>query len=87
MKKFVIVKEIIDEWDPINLLPHAPDDEYESEIKDIVNQLYTVESSEGLAVVIHNVFVNWFGKDSLDSIHYTIPKCRPVAQKIWDKIN
>lgn len=28
-----IVKEIIDKWDPIDLLPFAPSDEYEAEIK------------------------------------------------------
>lgn len=36
MNKYLIIKEVIDNWDPINLLPHAPDDEYDPEIKAIV---------------------------------------------------
>lgn len=87
MNKFESVKEIIDEWDPINLLPHAPDDEYEAEIKDIVKQINLVHSSEELSIVIHNVFSNWFGKDSLESIHYTISECQPIAEKIWSKMS
>lgn len=33
MNEFLLIKEVIDEWDPINLLSHAPDDEYEPEIR------------------------------------------------------
>ncbi len=29
------VKTIIDEWDPIDLLAYAPEDEYDFEIKEI----------------------------------------------------
>lgn len=31
----MLVKKIIDEWDPINLFPYAPEDEYEEEVKQI----------------------------------------------------
>ncbi|MGE7021949.1 DUF1871 family protein [Solibacillus cecembensis] len=86
MNKFVIVKEVINEWDPIDLLPHAPDDEYESEIRDIVKSLTTVKSVGELAVVINEVFIKWFGKNSVLTEEFSIKKCHPIALKIWGKI-
>jgi len=87
MNRFSIVKEVIHEWDPICLMSHAPDDEYDSEIEDIVEILAYVGSVDDLARGIHNVFVNWFGKNFVDAQNYTIEKCYPVALKIWNKIN
>lgn len=34
MNKFFLVKKVIDEWDPFNLLAiHCPDDEYDEEMR------------------------------------------------------
>ncbi|EUJ50998.1 DUF1871 family protein [Listeria rocourtiae] len=40
------VKHIIDEWDPIEVLPFAPSDEYESEINQIVRFLSGHEATD-----------------------------------------
>ncbi|WML46759.1 DUF1871 family protein [Neobacillus sp. PS3-34] len=85
-KKFNIIKEVIDEWDPFNFLPHTPEDEYDSEISDITSALPDVKSVEQLAYVIHKVFVKWFGEDAVDAEKYSVEKCYPVAEKIWEKL-
>ena len=86
MNKFDIVKKAIDEWDPINLLSHAPEDEYDSEISDITRLIPTVKSVDELAQIIHRIFVKWFGADATDAKEYSVDRCYPVAQKIWRKL-
>lgn len=83
MKHYHSVKQVIDDWDPKKLLHHAPEDEYDPEIKLIVDLLPTATSVETLAVLIHEVFIKMF---SIDEI-YSINNCYPIALKIWNKIN
>ncbi|RSL28923.1 DUF1871 family protein [Salibacterium salarium] len=88
INKFIIVKEVINDWDPLGLLDMGePDDEYVPEIRDVVHLLSNIKSVDELAVEIHKVFVKWFGEDLTDSIEYTIEKCYPVALKIWNKLS
>ncbi|WP_078410766.1 DUF1871 family protein [Priestia abyssalis] len=87
MNEFTLVKEVIDEWDPLNLLAiHCPDDEYDGEIGDIVKLLPNVKSVDELSLGIHKVFVKWFGEDFLEAEKYSIQKCNPIAIKIWNRI-
>lgn len=80
MDKYIYVKEVIDEWDPIGLLGMGcPDDEYDPEIKDIVLLLSNIESVDKLAVKIQKVFIKWFEEE------LPIEKCNLVALKIWKK--
>ncbi|CAI3304161.1 DUF1871 family protein [Enterococcus gallinarum] len=59
------VEKIINEWDPIELFPMAPKDEYSQEIKKIVNILKDKSSldKEKLANSLKMIFVESFGKD------------------------
>lgn len=57
------VKSIIDNWDPIDLLSHAPNDEYHSEIEEIKNLLCSTDSVITLSEGIYKVFLNAFGRD------------------------
>jgi hypothetical protein len=78
--KYIIVKDVIDEWDPIGLLDMGcPVDEYDPEIRDIVQLLRNINSVDELAIEINKVFIKWFGED------LTIEKCYPFALKIWNK--
>lgn len=79
MDEYIVVKSIINEWDPICLLDlGCPEDEYDFEIKDIVALLPHVESVDELALRIRQVFIKWF------EIFLSIEKCHPVALKIWE---
>lgn len=59
------VEKIINEWDPIDLFPLAPKDEYSQEIKKIVNILKDKSSlnEEKLANALKMIFVESFGED------------------------
>jgi hypothetical protein len=76
-KLFNVVKKIVNDWDPIGLLPSAPDDEYEFEVAKIVSLLNKVDSVEYLSDGIATIFTKAF-----DRI-FTNEDCLPVAQKIW----
>jgi hypothetical protein len=72
-----IVTRIINDWDPAHLLHHAPDDEYEFEIAEIVVFLNKAESvdnlTEGIALVFNKAF-DW---------NLTKEECLAVAKNIW----
>ena len=71
------VKRIIDEWDPIDLLFHAPDDEYHSEIEEIRYLLSMTDDYVELAEGIFNVFVESFDTDIFNK---SKEECNHIAQ-------
>lgn len=73
------VKRVIDEWDPIDLLFHAPDDEYHSEIEAIQHLLSITDDSGELAEGIFNVFVDSFGKDIFNK---SKEECKQIARTL-----
>ena len=73
------VKAIIDEWDPIDLLCHAPDDEYQFEIARIEYLSKMTISTDALAQEIYNTFHESFGDNIF---HNTYAECLLIAQKI-----
>ncbi|MER2079497.1 hypothetical protein [Psychrobacillus psychrotolerans] len=83
MNHYQIVKEVINDWDPMNFLSFSSEDEYDPEINRIVSRLPTA-SVEKLAVVIHEVFDEMFSRSR--SRIPSINNCYPSALKIWDKI-
>ena len=79
MNKKII--EIINEWDPVELFPMAPQDEYFEEIlriEEIIlrNEKITVE---GLAAKINEIFTNSFG---IDVYKKSVDDCIQVAKRI-----
>lgn len=59
------ITKIINEWDPIDLFPMAPEDEYVREIE-LLNKIIhgnTEISVEDLVVEIHQLFTKRFGSD------------------------
>lgn len=74
---FSIVEKHINEWDYWGLLATgAPPDEYEMEIKKIVNALPNVKSDMDLAHIIKGVFDKAFAHD------HNLEWCSIVAKKI-----
>ena len=71
------VKRAIDDWDPIDLLFHAPNDEYHSEIEEIRHLLSVTDDSAKLAEGIFNVFVESFGKETFNK---SKEECKQIAQ-------
>ncbi len=79
-----IIKDAIDNWDPIELLSFCPDDEYDREINDLVRLYNNCDTVDTLTDKINDVFLKWFGDDV-----YTEDKekCSDVARYIIESIN
>lgn len=79
MNKKII--EIINEWDPIEFFPMAPQDEYFGEILRIEEILLCNAkiSVEELATKINEIFINSFG---MDVYNKSLDDCIQVAKKI-----
>jgi hypothetical protein len=83
MNQFTIVKEIIDKWDPFDLLAiHCPDDEYESEIREIVNTLSNITNAEELAAKIKNILYQALDEDFKKS-----NDCIVIAHEILEALH
>ena len=74
--QFENIKNIIDKWDPINLLDFAPDDEYDEECMRILMN-YCPNSAE-LGRIIFSIFSERFEDAFVDSE----TKCIMIADEI-----
>lgn len=75
------IRFIINEWDPLEIFPYAPADEYNLEIVEILEFL---EKSKDISVTslgnqIYIIFLKTLGKDVFNK---SIKECIEVAQKI-----
>ena len=73
------VREIIDQWDPIDLLSIAPGDEYHSEIEEVEELLWVTRDCETIADGIFTVFLTAFGEDVFRK---TRQDCIEIAKRI-----
>ena len=75
---FEIIKKEIDKWDPIDLLNHAPSNEYDSESKEILLKFQNNIEQNG--TVIYEVFSKAFGITFTKSVD----ECVSIAKKIME---
>lgn len=83
MNTYKLVEEVINEWDPINLLPLAPRDEYKLEILKIVNLLQEINSTQELGRGIYQIFVRCFD----DMFKRSEKDCLLIAERIIAKLH
>lgn len=72
------IKEIINKWDPIGLMAHAPSDEYKKEINEILYCCQNYSDVRTIAKNIKEIFTEQFG-------HFfdkTYEDCFIIANKI-----
>lgn len=82
-----MIRDIINEWDPICLFPMAPENEYEDEINQIYNLLNGGNLSiERIEESIEKIFIKSFGEDLFYSFTSKC-KCREVAEKLYHIID
>lgn len=77
------VADIINDWDPIDLFPYSPKDEYEIEINLIVNLLKETRNTGVLALKIKDIFSKRFGKDVFNKSY---EECIVITNKILNKV-
>ncbi|WFA84204.1 DUF1871 family protein [Paenibacillus sp. FSL H8-0317] len=76
----MLVKKIINDWDPINLFPYAPEDEYEEEVTQIEEYIRTASlDKHNLAKEIYTMFSEKFGSDIFTE---SLESCTNIANKI-----
>jgi len=73
------VKEIINKWDPIEMLSYTPSDEYHSEITKVEDILRITKDCEAIADGIFTIFIEAFGEDVFKK---TKQDCIKIADKI-----
>lgn len=76
------VKSTIDDWDPIDLFPHAPSDEYHSEIEKIQRLLVATEDLDKLTEGIYEIFVESFGRETFNK---SKEECKRIARILLHK--
>ena len=78
-----LIVRLLNEWDPIGLLPYAPDDEYIVEAKRIseyINQ-HPFCKIDDLAKAINEIFIKSFGADIYKD-NYSA--CYSIAKSLLD---
>lgn len=76
---YKILKKIINQWDPLDLLKiNCPDDEYETEIDLIWKAIDENISEKQLAEIIYKVFFEMFG----DLFKCSKKECLRISKKI-----
>lgn len=73
------VKKIIDDWDPIDVLFHAPDDEYHFEIEEIEKLLDMTKDYNEVAKGIYDIFLKSYGNVSFQK---TEIECIEISKKL-----
>jgi hypothetical protein len=73
------VAKIINEWDPIDLFPFSPRDEYEVEIELISELIEKSIHLESLANNIYAIFIKRFGDDVFTRSY---DECYTIAKEI-----
>lgn len=77
---FIQIKEVIDNWDPIDLWrSHCPKDEYDSETREIAKLINGLNDEMSIAEIIYNVFITSFNSEQFN---YTVEDCLLIAKKI-----
>lgn len=73
------VTKVINVWDPIDLLSHAPKDEYEVEITLITDLLRQTNDVGQVAKGIQKIFLDRFGGDVFKKNYQ---ECLQIAMKL-----
>ncbi|QUH19961.1 hypothetical protein [Alkaliphilus sp. B6464] len=63
---FIKAKEIVNKYDVADLLTSAPEDEYESEIVDILNRCWHITDVNVMSDKLEGIFDYWFTKNAYD---------------------
>lgn len=76
---FETIKKEIDKWDPIDLLNHAPSDEYDIESREIFLKFQNDAKQNGM--IIYEAFVKSFGTTTFTK---SVNECVGIAKRIME---
>ncbi len=78
--QYEIVKTIIDDWDPIDLLSFAPKDEYDPISQTISKMVSKNDTVESIANIVYRVSLESFGEITFEK---SKDDCMEVAKNIF----
>jgi len=81
MKLFEVVKNAVDEWNPYQLLPEAPANEFDDESAMILAQIKKDSDVDEIATIVSRVFSKAF-----ESQYFCKESCLDVAREIKSNI-
>ena len=73
------IETIINTWDPIELFPHSPPDEYSVEIQKIALAKEQTDDAIVLGNNIYQIFIDSFGREIFQK---PLSECVTIAQEI-----
>jgi hypothetical protein len=66
VERFRKLRSIVNQFDPVQLLSFgAPEDEYEPEVRTILERLHAELSEEEVLDIVYVEFLKWFGSESV----------------------
>ena len=66
VERFGKLRAIVNQFDPIQLLClGAPDDEYDPEVRTILERLHAELSEDDVLDIVYGEFLKWFGSESV----------------------
>lgn len=77
-----IIKGIINDWDPIDVFPLFPEDEYDEEIDMVIEAVNRLHTKEELGEDIYRIFKEQLGSGFLREKK----ECIEIANKILEQI-
>ena len=75
------IEQIINEWDPIELIAFCPKDEYKPEIDEIQALSNDVSDVDKMANIIFNTFIKYFD----DEFKRDFSECERIAERILNE--
>lgn len=79
-----IIGKIINEWDPIELFPFSPKDEYKDEILLITKLVENTKNKTEIANGVQRIFLEFFGEPEFSDKRYD--ESMMIAGKILKEI-
>lgn len=79
---FLQVTAILNAYDPMNFFPLTPINEYDIEVRAIINELEPNQSQEEITSIVMKVFTEMFFEDSID-----IATADAIAYRIYNTVN
>jgi hypothetical protein len=81
---FCVVKNIIDLWDPIDLLVFTPTDEYDMESREISSRISSNDSADIIGKIIYDTFKCSFGDAAFNK---TLEDCVEIAKQLASQLD
>jgi len=79
---YMIIEAVLARHDPIGLLGFCPRDEYDPEIRDLIQRLLVANTPDRMCASVYSVFAQWFGENTAGPEE----RYRELGKELWDSM-